>query len=120
MANPTPPADQSPPSISAAELRRRLLASTPPPIAAPAAAPESAPEDSTEESAAPSWNGTNELLSRLKMPGKSGPVPAQSVRPAQTPIPTVPDPLPGRAGSRGQSSSLPPYRNVRPSSSLIR
>lgn len=101
MANPNSPPDQPPPSISAAELRRRLLASTPPPIAATASTPdpvETAVEG--EEPAQPGsgiWNGTQDLLARLKMPGKSGAVPVPTSRPAPVvPVPSVPEPLPNR------------------------
>lgn len=105
MANPNLPADQPPPSISAAELRRRLLASTPPPLAATASTPEPG-EDVAEDAAGEppgSWTGTQDLLARLRMPGKSGSVPVPTSRPVPTiptapaaPIPTVPDPLPSR------------------------
>ncbi|HUR54418.1 MAG TPA: hypothetical protein VMZ71_09820 [Gemmataceae bacterium] len=88
MSNPTPPADV-PASISAAELRRRLLASTPPPLAATSATPE--PEDVDPEG--PPDTGANaygstgqDLLSRLKMPGGSGPM--------RMPAPRMPDPEP--------------------------
>src|SRR5262245_59118670 len=82
MANPNTPINQSPPSISAAELRRRLLASTPPPIAPSTStndAAEELPENESAEAAGdapPQWNGpgsAHDLLARLKMPGKSGP-----------------------------------------------
>ncbi len=99
MANPTLPPDQPPPSISAAELRRRLLASTPPPIAATASTPDPVEAADGEEPAQPgsgSWNGTNDLLARLKMPGKSGAVPVPTSRPAPTPVPLVPEPLSNR------------------------
>ena len=95
MANPNPPPNPTPSALSAGELRRRLLASTPPPIAATASTPD--PADYAEEApdaepvAAGSWAGTQNLLSRLKMPGKSGAVPV----PASRPAPAAPEP-PGR------------------------
>jgi hypothetical protein len=111
MANPNTPADQSPPQITAAELRRRLLASTPPPIAATAASADGLEELAGEEAEAiaaaatgeastppGSWNGTQDLLARLRMPGKSGSVPVPATRSsASIPMPNVPDPLPNRA-----------------------
>lgn len=111
MANPNTPADQPVPSISAAELRRRLLSSTPPPIAATASTPVSN-EDLAEDDAPPpgsgTLGGTQELLSRLKMPGKSGAVQVPTARPA--PIPVVPDPLPNRSSA---SRRTPPPTNGR-------
>jgi predicted nucleic acid-binding Zn-ribbon protein len=100
MANPNQPTEQPPPAISAAELRRRLLASTPPPIAATASTPDPAEAAEGEDAAQPgsgSWNGTNDLLARLKMPGKSGAVPVPTSRPAPAaPMPTVPEPMSNR------------------------
>jgi hypothetical protein len=98
MANPNQPAEQSPPSISAAELRRRLLASTPPPLAATASSPGPIEELDEATAAPPSARGsTTDLLSRLRMPGKSGPVPVPTSRPVPpAPLPT-PAPLPGQA-----------------------
>jgi hypothetical protein len=101
MANPNPPADQLPPSISAAELRRRLLASTPPPIAA-STSPGPVEELAQEGAPAAGWSagsgsGAQDLLARLRMPGKSGPVPVGASRPAPTtPLPPLPDPLTAR------------------------
>src|SRR5262245_5297719 len=91
MAHPTSPPDL-PPSVSAAELRRKLLASTPPAIGPmPAgeldlAAEVGAVEPGTQ--APPAGNPTvsnavADLLSRLKLPGQAGgskPVPAPSAR----------------------------------------
>lgn len=91
MANPNTPSDQS---LSAAELRRRLLASTPPPIAATASTPDPLAELVEEEEvpSAPTpvapvtWGGgTSDLLARLRMPGKSGSVPVPPARPAAPP-----------------------------------
>ena len=99
MANPNPPPNPTPSSLSAGELRRRLLASTPPPMVATASTPD--PDEYAEEPpeaepvAAGSWAGTQNLLSRLKMPGKSGAVPVPTSRPAPTAAP-VPE-MPGRA-----------------------
>ena len=101
MANPNSTPDQTGASISAAELRRRLLASTPPPIVATAATPEvgdKAGEDGVTSQAPGSWSGSQDLLARLRMPGKSGPVPVQTSRPVPDPAgPAVPDPLPNRS-----------------------
>lgn len=99
MANPNTPPDQPPPSISAAELRKRLLASTPPPIVATASTPdpveelpdeaEPLPAPPTPAAAGGSWTGGTELLSKLRMPGKSGSVPV----PTSRPVPVVPEPF---------------------------
>lgn len=90
MANPNTLADRA--SLSAAELRRRLLASTPPPIAAASASAATEPNAElfeAEEVAAPpaapqGWSGgaTNDLLARLRMPGKSGSVQVPNARTA--------------------------------------
>lgn len=93
MANPNTPADPtaSAASLSAAELRRRLLASTPPPMAAAATTEPLAELDELDDAAPPASNwsgGTNDLLARLRMPGKSGSVPAPSARPT----PALPEP----------------------------
>lgn len=80
MSNPNPSPDL-PPSISAAELRRRLLASTPPPVAASAVSPE--PATGEPASASQAWNVSQDLLSRLRMqPPKPGsaPVPVAAAR----------------------------------------
>jgi predicted nucleic acid-binding Zn-ribbon protein len=116
MANPNIPPDQ-PTSLSAAELRRRLLASTPPPIMATASTPDPIPmadfaDDVVETpptpapetpAAAPpsSWNGTNDLLKRLRMPGKSGSVPVPTARPAAPPPVQPPAPVSRRTPSAG-------------------
>lgn len=88
MSNQIPPAEQ-PASISAAELRRRLLASTPPPLAATSATPDPEQVDDAgpPDTGANAWGSTGQdLLSRLRMPGGSG-----SVR---VPAPRLPDPEP--------------------------
>ncbi|VTS02556.1 unnamed protein product [Gemmata massiliana] len=113
MANPNTPNDQQS-SLSAAELRRRLLASTPPPIAATSATTDPIAELVEEEEipatpiASPvSWaGGTNDLLARLRMPGKSGSVPVPAVRQAPlTPPPEAPrSPLTRRTGPGGSGS----------------
>lgn len=107
MANPNLPSDP-PPSISAAELRRRLLSSTPPPLAtaADAAAAEQA---MTELGAPPAWTSASnpqDLLSRLRMPGKSGPVEVPEPLPDPAPTPArgpltrrTPPPGPNLAGA---------------------
>ena len=82
MANPNMPPDP-PPTLSAAELRRRLLASTPPPLAAAAADP-AAGEQAMAELGAANWaaaGSSQDLLARLRMPGKSGPVRLPDNRP---------------------------------------
>ena len=111
MANPNQPSDAAP-SISAAELRRRLLASTPPPIAATASTPDPNEPIITTPGPASSVHGsTTDLLARLRMPGKSGSVPIPTPRPVAPPAAPPPtDPPPGRTpvnrrtptgGSRG-------------------
>jgi predicted nucleic acid-binding Zn-ribbon protein len=67
-----------PPSISAAELRRRLLASTPPPIAAP---------DPDIGTGASGIFHASPGRTRLLMPGANGPVAASSVPHAAEPAP---------------------------------
>lgn len=86
MATPTQPPD---PSISAAELRRRLLTATPPPVAGP-----------DPEPAVPVTPGaairasSHDLLSRLRMPGGSpGTVPTPPAR-SFSPPPVLPEPEP--------------------------
>jgi hypothetical protein len=97
MSNTNPPSDPAS-SLSAADLRRRLLASMPP-VAAPdaeedlqpAAEPEATDEFAGDDAAAPTvpTGGPLDLLARLRMPGKSGPVPVPA--PRQTPTaPLVP------------------------------
>ncbi|QJW95703.1 hypothetical protein [Frigoriglobus tundricola] len=119
MANPNLPSDQSPPAISAAELRRRLLASTPPPIAATASTPDPAEDGATDEAlpapAPGSWSGTTDLLARLKMPGKSGAVPVPTARPV--PGPEVPPPNRGAINRRPGSNGGRSY-NGEPTSSI--
>jgi hypothetical protein len=121
MANPNTPPDPAQAAISAAELRRRLLASTPPPIVATASTPEPLAELVEEVIPTPlpplpappgSWNGGQDLLSRLRMPGKSGPVPVVPTSRPVPAVPAVPDPLPARtpvgrrpSGSRHYSDS---------------
>jgi len=96
MNNPTGPSDAA---LTAAELRRRLLASTPPPMAAavtPAPVAGEAAETmlSQQGEAAPATNHSNDLLARLRMPGKSGPIAVPTPRPSS--IPAIPDPTPTR------------------------
>lgn len=102
MANPNVPQDSTP-SISAAELRRRLLASTPPPIAAIASTPEIEEIGSipTEPTQAPgNWitnsNSQQDLLARLRMPGGTVPVPVPTSRAVTAPAPALPTPTPTR------------------------
>jgi hypothetical protein len=98
MNNPTGPSDAA---LTAAELRRRLLASTPPPMAAavtpaPVAgeAAETTLSQQGEAVAAPAANHSHDLLARLRMPGKSGPIAVPTPRPSS--IPAIPDPTPTR------------------------
>jgi hypothetical protein len=112
MANPNPPADPPTPSISAAELRRRLLASTPPPIAATASAPGPVEElGAADAGAAPAagWSGSSaqDLLSRLRMPGKSGAVPVATSRPVPAAAPPMPEPLSRTPVNRRTPGPLP-------------
>lgn len=114
MAHPNTPTDQQM-SLTAAELRRRLLASTPPPIVATASVPDPIPTaeyaDDVETPPAPaplpappsSWNGTNDLLARLRMPGKSGSVPVPTARPA--PAPSAPVEPPSRSAVNRRTPS---------------
>jgi len=92
MANTDLPPDP-PPSISAAELRRRLLASTPPPIGASGVASMDLESLAAATSAPISSAGAklNEAISRLRMPGQYGPVDAASVAPV---LPSLPEDLP--------------------------
>ena len=120
MANPNQQPDSGP-SMSAAELRRRLLASTPPPLAATASVPDLDLADSSsltdsaivETPTAPSWanNSQQDLLARLRMPGKSGPVAVPTARTAPLPTPVVPTATPTRVSVNRRtptpSSSLP-------------
>jgi len=128
MANPKSSPD-SPPSMSAADLRRRLLASTPPPIAATASTPDYGHgEQAADHGAPPAWaNGSSaDLLARLRMPGGkpgSGSIPVSTSRYAQpAPEPATPvrtqvnrrTPTPGRgldpasaiAGALSQLASI--------------
>lgn len=111
MANPIPPtpSDQPNTSISAAELRRRLLASAPPPLAAangetpeefaaqmepapPAVSPQPTPTPAVAPP--PSRSSSTDLLARLRMPGKSGAVPVPPPpRSVVAPLPTAPETL---------------------------
>ncbi|MCI0700045.1 MAG: hypothetical protein L0241_03045 [Planctomycetia bacterium] len=93
MANQNTPPAQPSSSLSAAELRRRLLASTPPPLASaapngeedldvtvPLAVPIAAVTATPTPVPAPA--SSPDLLARLRMPGKSGPLPVPPARPA--------------------------------------
>lgn len=108
MANPNSSPDPSPAAISAAELRRRLLASTPPPMMATGSTIDPSDHGGDDVETPPAgpapgsgaWNGggTQDLLARLRMPGKSGSVGVPASRPVPAPaVPVVPDPLPGRS-----------------------
>lgn len=80
MANSDNPPD-APPSISAAELRRRLLASTPPPMAAGASGSIRLEDLQGSESA--EVQSTQDKLRKLKMPGPplgSGSIPQPGAR----------------------------------------
>lgn len=123
MSNPTPPSDPSP-ALSAAELRRRLLASTPPPAASAGATnlPEAEPVDEPRavepvpaapvvaspfsgSSAVPSTGAQSDLLSRLRMPGKSGPVAVPTPRPVPAPVPVMDEPPQSRYHHRRAPSN---------------
>lgn len=121
MANPNTPIDGVPAAISAAELRRRLLASTPPPIAATASTPDPSEVDYAPEvpmavpvaPAAAAHTATNDLLARLRMPGKSGSVPVPPVR-GPAPAASAPAPIPdavarAAAGRRSPPNGAPRY-----------
>jgi hypothetical protein len=123
MANPNPATDPTP-SINATELRRRLLASTPPPIAATASTPD--PEPVNTATAEPPVTATwapgshQELLARLKMPGKSGPVSVPNARPAQAPTPVVPTNTPTRTStSINRRTPIPNSGRSDPTSALM-
>ncbi|MBY0461302.1 MAG: hypothetical protein K2V38_28625, partial [Gemmataceae bacterium] len=82
MANPNPPPEPNA-TLTAAELRRRLLASTPPPMAAAVEPLDELAEDAEPPAgpASSAWNpGPGDLLARLRMPGKSGPMAAPPPR----------------------------------------
>ena len=83
MSNSNPPPDQTA-SISAAELRRRLLASTPPPVPAETPAPGETPAGEPQP-----------VMAQLRMPGKSGTVAVPATRPASV-VTLAPDPVPTR------------------------
>ena len=80
MSSPNTPPDPLPPSISAAELRRRLLSSTPPPMAAMGLTP-------AEQDALPGFG--LDALARLRLPGQptapGGPPDSASSRAAARP-----------------------------------
>jgi len=83
----------APPSISAAELRRRLLASAPP----SATLPGSSPELDLPPSQTSRVSGTiSAALGRLTMPSTHGPVAATSLPPVAEAIPELPS-LPSRS-----------------------
>jgi hypothetical protein len=115
MNNSTLPTD---PAVSAAELRRRLLASTPPPAAgATSAASVDGTESTTATVEAPAVSSTpaaqpsTDLLSRLRMPGKSGPIQMPTPRPSTPSIPAIPDPTPTRPPSMRRAPSNTAYGN---------
>lgn len=96
MSNMNPPTEPSP-ALTAAELRRRLLSSTPPPNGVPVSTPEPPQVEEADEiveEVAPASGSRNDLLSRLRMPGKSGPVPVPTPRPM--PAPSLPEQTPTR------------------------
>jgi len=95
MSNITPPPDQAQP-LTAAALRARLLSSTPPPVAtASTAEPAVAEEEATEQPQSWQAGSAQELLARLRMPGKSGAVPLPTARPTAA-VPVATDPVPVR------------------------
>lgn len=107
MADPNTPAD--PPSLSAAELRRRLLASTPPPVAASASATDLNVADLPGVTASGNWTSSSsaDLLARLRMPGKSGSVPVPAARPAAPPPPPVVEAPPARGAAVNRRTPAP-------------
>jgi hypothetical protein len=112
MNNPTLPTD---PAVTAAELRRRLLASTPPPIGSMPTgtgdAGEAALIAGSDAAAAVTTTPSTDLLARLRMPGKSGPIPVPTPRPAAPAIPAIPDPTPSRPPSARRAPSSTAYNN---------
>jgi hypothetical protein len=98
MSNANPIPEQAS-LISAAELRRRLLASTPPPMAAPAAPAAEANGATAGEPQAPPptmpAGGAQQILAQLRMPGKSGAVAVPASRPTPS-VPIAVDPVPAR------------------------
>lgn len=120
MTNPTPPSDPTP-SLSATELRRRLLATTPPPVTpdVPDAGPQPQPLSSEPDPAdlaagttvlPPTWSPSNQqdLLSRLRMPGQSGAVPVPAPRSMSAPPPvTSPVPTPTRTPVNRRTPVVP-------------
>jgi hypothetical protein len=56
---------------------------------------ERAQEEKVELTPSPS-GGQTDLLARLRMPGKSGPVPVPTPRPMPAPVPAIPDDVPVR------------------------
>jgi hypothetical protein len=97
MSNPTTSSDKD---LPAAELRRRLLAATPPPMPGvgstpPTSAPVSVPETPSAQVA----SSQSSLLGRLKMPGNDGPipVPVPTPRPAPPTVFETPQPRPQMA-----------------------
>jgi len=122
MANPNLPPEPSP-SLSAAELRRRLLASTPPPLAATATTPDPG-EQAVADAGVPSWaaHSSQDLLSRLRMPGgKSGSIPvpaARSVVPAPLPQLDTNGPLPNRTPVNRRAPTASRSPGVDPGSAI--
>lgn len=119
MANPNLPPDQAA-SISAAELRRRLLASTPPPIAATASTPDPVTADPATEASSTTWaaGSPQELLARLRMPGKSGPVPVPVSRPVSVPAPAIPSTTPTRTPPVNRRTPVPSSGRIDPASAI--
>ena len=103
MANPNSPEPNA--SYSAAELRRRLLASTPPPPDLEVAIPVSA-----SSALSGSWGSTQDLLSRLRMPGGKGGSAVIGMPAARTSVssPAMPEPDPGVPIRPSVSRRTPP------------
>ena len=105
MSHPDTPIDP-PQSISAAELRRRLLASTPPPSQAGGSGVVDQPAVTMRVGM--KANSISQQLSRLTMPGTNGPVSAASLPPISdaSPLVETPSVLPSRSRVAEPSASV--------------
>ena len=111
MSHPDTPQDP-PPSISAAELRRRLLASTPPPSLSSGSGVVDQPAVTMRVGVR--TNALSQQLSRLTMPGTNGPVSASSLPAISDPSPMVetPSALPTRSRLQSAVEQAPPASSV--------
>lgn len=126
MPDPNTTTEQAP-SLSAAELRRRLLASTPPPVAATASGVELnvaelagiAPQSVTASGTWAGGQSSADLLARLRMPGKSGSVPVPQPRSVAAPPAPPPEPPGSRAVPVNRRTPAPaPGRPLDPASAI--